>query len=144
MVFEGFDAPSNRSRVISGAVGGTVFLGGDDLTRSSGQSLARANLTNSAVNAVARLGRPFRPLDGNTGTNSATVHVLRDGGTTYVALFNFDGANAVTRRVSLVRAGLSGLATYRVTDLWEGRSWTASGTLIVDLPAGQAALLRLE
>ena len=64
MEFAGATANENQSRLISGAVSGTLFLNSDDLTSSTGQTLALTGLTNAAINAVARIGQTFRPVEG--------------------------------------------------------------------------------
>jgi hypothetical protein len=143
MVFEGFGSSDNMMRLMSGVVSGTVFLNGDDLTTSTGQSLARTYLTNPRVLEVARLGRPFRPVEGNTGTGASDTFTLRDGGTTYVATFNFGGGRT-TRSIDLARAGLDGGRTYGVLDVWTGETWTVRGTLKVGLDGHGARLLRLQ
>ena len=142
MVFDGFTPSDNITRLVSAVVSGTVFLDGDDLTRPSAQALARAYLTNDRINAVARLGKAFRPVEGNTGTNPSNVLVLHDGSTYYLAVFNY-GAAAVSQAVDLARAGLP-TATFAVTDLWSGATSTASGTLTVALDPESAKLLALK
>jgi len=143
MVFDGFSAAANMTRLLSAVVSGTVFLSGDDLTNGSAQALARSYLTNPRINRLARLGRTFRPVESNTGTGPSEVLVLRDGSSTYLALFNFSGS-AVTRSVSLARAGLDPARIYTVTDLWTGATWTAHGTLDVPLDRDYAKLLQLD
>jgi hypothetical protein len=143
MVFEGFAPNDNMTRLVSGVVSGTVFLNGDDLTRAPAQALARTYLTNDRMNAVARLGKAFRPVEGNTGTDPSDVLVLSAGGTHYLAIFNF-GANAATKSVDLVRAGLDGSASYAVTDLWTGAASTASGTFGTTVDAHFARLFSLR
>jgi len=97
----------------------------------------------SRINGVARLGRAFRPLEGNTGTNPSEVLVLQSGGSTYLAVFNFSGGS-VTKSINLVRAGLDGARTYGVTDLWSGATSAARGTLTVTLDRYYAKLLQLN
>ncbi len=143
MVFTGYTASDNMTRLMSAVVSGTVFLDGDDLTQAPAQALARAYLTNDRINAVARLGKAFRPVEGNTGTNPSNVLVLENGGVTYLAVFNF-GTSAVTTAVDLARAGLSGSQSYAVTDLWTGGTATAQGTLSVALDAEFGKLFALK
>jgi alpha-galactosidase len=143
MVFDGFAASDNMARVISGVISGTVFLSGDDLTQANGRSLSSTYLTNPRLNAVARLGRTFRPLEGNTGSNPSDVFVLHHGGAHYVAVFNFGGSTA-TRVIDLPRAGFSGSATYTVTDLWTNGTSSAQGTLNVSVASHSAKLLSLQ
>jgi hypothetical protein len=143
MVFTGGSPRENQSRLISGAISGTVFLNGDDLNDPvSGQSLARAYLTNTAINAVARTGRTFRPVEGNTGSAAADIFVRQDGATALVAVFNY-GASAVNKVINLARAGIVG--GFSPLDLWAGASLTADGgTIVVPLAAKQAKLLRFQ
>jgi hypothetical protein len=143
MVFEGYTADDNLTRLLSTVISGTVFLDGDDLTESTGQALARAYLTLPRINAVAELGQTFRPVEGNTGTAPSDVFVLPHGATTYLAVFNF-GATAQTRVVDLARAGLSGTAGYTATDLWSGTALPVAGTLPVVLSAGAGRLFSLQ
>jgi hypothetical protein len=143
MVFDGFTPSDNMTRLISAVVSGTVFLDGDDLTRASAQALARAYLTNGRINSVARLGKAFRPVEGNTGTNPSNVLVLHDGSTYYLAVFNYT-TSAVTESIDLARAGLGASTAYAVTDLWSGATSNATGMLSVSLDAESAKLFALE
>jgi alpha-galactosidase len=143
LVFEGFSPEENMSRLLSGVVSGTVFLNGDDLTNPVAQNLARTYLTNGRINDVARLGRPFRPVEGNTGTSPSELMVLTHGVDTYLAVFNFSG-DSVTRNVDLGRAGLDASRTYDVTDLWTGDGTSAKGTLAVSLARDYARLFVLR
>ncbi len=143
MVFEGYTADDNMTRLLSAVISGTVFLDGDDLTEATGQALARAYLTDGRLNDVVRLGRAFRPVEGNTGTSAATEFVLVDGTTYYLAVFNF-GTSATTTSVDLARAGLDGTHAYAVSDLWSGVASSATGTLSVALEAGSGKIFTLK
>ena len=143
IVLEGFTANDNMTRLLSAVVSGTIFLDGDDLTRAPAQALARTYLTNDRIDSVARLGKAFRPVEANTGTAPSDVLVLADGGTYYVAVFNF-GSTAADKTVDLARAGLDATAEYAVTDLWTGAATTAQGTLTVTLEPGFARLFALR
>jgi hypothetical protein len=143
VVFEGYTADDNLTRLLSAVLSGTVFLDGDDLTEPTGQALARAYLTVPRLNGVAQLGRTFRPVEGNTGTSPSDVFVLQDGTTTYLAVFDF-GSAAQAKVVDLARAGLVGTKTYAATDLWSGSSSSVTGTLTVTLDAGAGRVFALE
>ena len=41
--------------------------------------MAQTYLTNAAINAVARVGRTFTPVEGNTGSSAANIFVRQDG-----------------------------------------------------------------
>jgi hypothetical protein len=143
MVFAGYPANDNVTRLLSAVISGTVFLDGDDLSTAAGQGLAAPLLTKPAINAVARLGKAFRPVEGNTGSASPDIFVLVDGSTSYLAAFNF-GTAAETKAIDLSRAGLSATQTYQVTDLWSGATGAASGTLSVQLDTHYGKLLQLR
>jgi hypothetical protein len=144
MVLDGFTPSENQSRVTSGAVAGTVFLNGDDVTRASARRRLETYLTNDAVNAVARLGKPFRPVEGNSGRNAPDVMTLYDGGNWYLAAFHFDGGAGTTRAVDLARAGLEPGTLYKVTDLWTGRAWEARDRVTITLRPAESTILKLE
>ncbi|MFF2090581.1 alpha-galactosidase [Paenibacillus sp. NPDC058174] len=133
-----------RSRVNSGVIAGTVFLNGNDVTNTAQQAIVSQLMTNNAVNSVARLGKAFRAVEGNTGTAAADAFVLQDGSIYYIALFNFSTSASKNMSVSLSRAGLNGSQTYTVTDLWTGAVTTAQGTLSVALQPYQSKLVKLN
>jgi autotransporter-associated beta strand protein len=142
MVFNGYGATTNenQSRLISGAVTG-VFLDGDDLTSSNSQQAAQTCLTNAAIDAVARVGQTFTPVEGNTGTSAASIFVRQDGSTWCIAVFNYT-ASAVKMTVDLSRAGLpSGNCV--ATNSWDGTTTNVSGSFSVSLNAKQAKLFQL-
>lgn len=140
MVFgNGADTNEQQSRLINGAVTG-VFLGGDDLTTSNGQQAAHTCLTKSAINAVAREGQTFTPVEGNTGTGAVNQFSRQDGSTWLVAVFNYT-AGATNETINLARAGLPA-GGYAVVNLWDGTVVNATNTLIVSLNAKQAKLFR--
>jgi hypothetical protein len=143
MVFEGFTAADNMTRLFSAVISGTVFLDGDDLTGAAGQALARTYLTNPRVNAVARRGRTFEPVEGNTGTAPASLFVLHDDVQHQLAVFNFTDA-AATTTVDLGRAGLDATVDYQAQDLWTGAAQTVRGSLTVTLDAHFAKLFSLQ
>jgi alpha-galactosidase len=143
MVFEGFSATANMTRLLSAVVTGTVFLDGDDLTESTGQGLAQHYLTNDAINAVARIGKAFRPVNGNSGDHAPDLLSMTNGSTTYLAVFNF-GSGSETQTVDLGRVGLDSSRKYAVTDVWSGDISSAKGTLNVPLASQEGRLLALQ
>jgi autotransporter-associated beta strand protein len=141
MQFAGATPNENQSRLISGAVSGTVFLNSDDLTSTTGQTLAINCLTNAAINAVARLGGTFRPVEGNTGTKAADLFVMQNGTDWYAAVFNYTAA-ATNKTLDFARAGIPG-AICSAQDLWSGAFIQANGSLSVNLAAQQSRLFKL-
>jgi autotransporter-associated beta strand protein len=142
MVFNGYGATTNenQSRLINGAVTG-VFLDGDDLTTSSGQSAAQGVLTNAAIDNVARVGQTFTPVEGNTGTAAGNFFVRQDGTTWCIAVFNYT-SGATIETVNLSRCGLPA-GNYVATNLWDGTTSIVTGSFNVSLNAKQSKLFQL-
>jgi hypothetical protein len=143
IVLEGFTSNENKSRVTSAAIQG-YMIDGDDLTDTVAPGLAQQWLTNSTINGLAALNLNFRPVDGNTGNNPTSVLVAQSGSTYYLAVFNYDGNNALTESIDLAHAGLSGSAHYTVTDLWTGATTKANGSLQVNLEAAESTIYKLQ
>ncbi|HEX4262888.1 MAG TPA: carbohydrate-binding protein [Verrucomicrobiae bacterium] len=143
MVFgHGADTNENQSRLICGAATG-IFLDGDDLTTTTGQFAARSCLSNSAINAVARGGRTFLPVEGNSDSSAADTFVRQDGSNWLLAIFNYT-ESSTNRILDFARAGFPP-ANYAVTNLWDGTpTVTASNSFHVNLNAKQAKLFRLS
>jgi hypothetical protein len=143
MVFgNGADTNENQSRLISDAVTG-IFLDGDDLTTTAGQLAALSCLGRSAINAVARTGRTFTPVEGNTGSSAVDTFARQDGSDWLLAVFNYTG-NSINKTLDFARAGFPP-ANYAVSNLWDGSTMTiASNSFTMNLNAKQAKLFRLS
>ena len=141
MVFDnGPNTNEDQCRLINCAITG-VFLNGSILTNSSSIGLAQICLTNAAINAVARVGQTFLPVECNTGTSAGTMFVRQDGSTWCIAVFNYT-SGTTNETVTLSRAGLPA-GTFVATNLWNGTSQTVSSSFTVSLNAKQAKLFRL-
>lgn len=133
-----------RSRVNSAVISGTVFLNSDDVHDAQAQGYMNELLTNEEVNRVARLGKAFQAVEGNTGASAADTFVLNDNGTYYVAVFNYSSASSMAKSVDLARAGLSGSSAYLRTDLWTGAEDKVSGAMQVNLQPAESKLFKLQ
>jgi hypothetical protein len=141
LVFDnGPDDNEVQSRLINGAITG-VFLNGSILTNAASIHLAQTCLTNAAINAVARVGQTFRPVDGASGTGAANILARQNGSNWCIAVFNYT-SSAASQTVDLNRAGLPA-GTYVATNLWDGTVTTVSGSFNVSLNAKQARLFSL-
>ena len=132
-----------RTVVNATAISGGLILDGNNLMNGNQLNLATSLLLNSSINGIARMGKAFRAVDGNTGTNASTAFALTENGTNYVALFNYSSSTANVS-VSLSRTGLSGTQNYAVKDLWTGATNSATGTLSVSLTSGQSKVYQLQ
>jgi hypothetical protein len=142
LVFDnGPDTNEVQSRLINGAVTG-LFLNGSILTNAASIAMAQRCLTNAAIDAVARVGKTFRPVDGATGTGAGNIFVRQETANLWhIAVFNYT-ASAANETVNLSSAGLPA-GSYVVTNLWNGAVSSAAGSFTVSLNEKQAALFTL-
>jgi alpha-galactosidase len=134
----------NRARVTSSVITG-VFLISDDYSATGDPTLkARAEkfLQNPEINTIAKLGRSFRPVDGDTGFQANNMYVLKDGRTTYLAVFNFDKTGPRTFQIDADRIGIAQRSTFR--ELWSGQTFTARGRTSVTVPSEDAVIYRIN
>ncbi|MET3548589.1 hypothetical protein ABID47_005219 [Paenibacillus favisporus] len=135
-----------RTRLTASVIAGTVLLLGDDFRQEEAASRAKAWLRNGSIMELARKGTAFVPVESAQGGRAADAFMLADPdeeGTVYLAVFNFDGKQAANKTVALNRLGLEPLATYRVTDLWEGTESEASGEVRISLEPAESTILML-
>ncbi|WP_274652013.1 carbohydrate-binding protein [Paenibacillus humicola] len=132
-----------RSRVNSAVITGTVFLNSDDFHDPKAQQYAAALLTNPDVLEVAKKGKAFRAVEGNTGAKAADVFVKQDKSSYYIAVFNYGNA-AADKTIDLARAGLSGTAQYKLKELWTGAASRVQGKLHVHLEPMESKLFELK
>ncbi|MUG86538.1 carbohydrate-binding protein [Paenibacillus timonensis] len=133
-----------QTRVNAAAISGTVFLNSDDVADPLARDYMEKLLVNPAVNAVAKMGQAFRPIEGNTGTAAADAYILKDGGVYYLALFNFTNEPA-ERTINFERAAMDnkGRSGFRVTDLWTGEETRAKTELHARLQGAESKLYKL-
>ena len=132
-----------RSRYNAAAISGTVMLlsdnfgpDGDAQAIACAVSRARALAQNPEINAIARRGKSFRPVELRDGT--ACAYVGGDAGAPCAALFNFS-RSPQTVAISAARAGLP--AEGVVKDLNRGVSWLYRETIAAALPPMDSAIL---
>lgn len=140
MVLAGVTTNEEQSRVLSAAITG-LFLDTDSLTNAASQDAAVACLTNNAVNAVARAGRTFVAMEGNTGVGASPGFAGQIGNSYYAALFNYS-SDALVTNLNLARAGISGVFAAR--DLWNGALLPVTNSEVnVSLNGAQGRLFQL-
>lgn len=142
VVFEGYTANENITRVNSAVISGTVYLNGDDLSKAPGQILAKQYLTNLQVNNVAKKGKAFKAVEFNTGSSASDEFVMKDGNDYYVAVFNY-GSENITKTINFARAGIDTSKTYTATNLWENTKATETLSMSVTLSDKQSKLFKL-
>lgn len=134
-----------RSRLTASVIAGTVLLLGDDFRKEEAAARAKAWLSNKDIMDVARLGKTFRPIEGDLGKQSCDTFVLESAeeNAFYIAVFNYDAVKSAPRSISLERAGLNAQGAYQLLDLWEGVKGETSGELEVTLEPAESKIFKL-
>ncbi|MEK3984211.1 alpha-galactosidase [Paenibacillus sp. FSL K6-3166] len=134
-----------RSRLTASVIAGTVLLLGDDFRKEEAATRAKAWLGNKEIMNIARLGKTFRPVEGDLGKQASNAFVLEDAedNVFYLAVFNYDAANSAHKSISLERAGLNSQVAYQLLDLWEGTQGQAAGELAVMLEPAESKIFKL-
>jgi len=89
VVFSEEDPGSNNARFTSGLITGTLITGDDFSVAGDWNKPAESLLQNKELLAIARSGKAFMPLEGNTGKNANEVFYRTINGFLYVALLNY-------------------------------------------------------
>jgi alpha-galactosidase len=133
---------TNRARVASGVITGTVITGDNYSTTGQWTTRAQTLFQNQDVLDIARNGIAFKPVDGNTGTGTSELFTRKIGNYLYLAVFNY-GTSSKTYTIDYSRIGLTS-ATYPMKELFSGTTSNISGTSIsVTVGASDAAIYRI-
>ncbi len=145
IVLEGVSDGENRARVTSSAITG-VYLLGDDMSAEGDPSVKnriKRNLTNHAINRMARECKSFRPVElGHADRANDTFYHTTDDGM-YVAIFNFND-KAIQKNIPLRRLGLSEGIDYKAVELWSSDKMNIHGNLSIEIPAKDVKVLKIQ
>lgn len=143
-----------RIRATSGAITGTYIIG-DNLSLSGaspGEQAARTRTekiaANSAINEIARIGRSFRPVEGDNifekrGDDPEEFFMLDTSACLYFAVFNYQ-TGKTSGEVNLSRLEISSADITAVTELWSGEDITLNGEkLSYEVPGSDVKVFRL-
>lgn len=143
LVFANETEGINRARLTSGLITGTLFMG-DDFSRSGFWTLkAKKLLQNQSLLDIARNGKAFMPLEGNTGNKSTEQFLRIIGNYLYLAVFNFD-KKSKKYILPLNRLGLAINKSYHVRELYHLLNLNVKDTLRFNLPGEDAAIYRFQ
>lgn len=136
-------ATEARTRYNSGVICGTLMLLSDSYKQPAMRELTKELTSNREINALARKGRAFRPVEGNTGQWANEMFTLDDGNEFYLAIFNYERTMNKKYDVNLERIGLDSDRKYTVTDMWSGKSFTAKGSFIAELKPEESYIYKI-
>ena len=127
-----------RIRYTCGAMTGTVLLGdnyslaGSYPGKQSERDLAMKIATNADINAVAQIGRSFRPVEGRLATMFTRYDkynygvdqefVLDTEDALYYVVFNYDKSSQYTKTADFERLGISKDNVKSIKELWTGQT----------------------
>ena len=133
-----------KTRAVSGAISGTLFLIGDDLTNLDALQRVNSIMSNDNILRVARKGKAFRPVEGNTDKVAPDMFVLDDGaGVYYIAVFNYS-TSSKNKTIDFARCGIPTTKGYTCTELWSGSSDAGiSNSLNVNLNGKQSKIYKI-
>lgn len=149
VVFGNYTEGKNKLRLASSIITGTLMTGDDYSSDGPWKARVQSLLQNAALMNLAKDGKAFRPVEGNTGWDPNNIFVKTIGSHTYLAVGNY-GESSRTFNIDLARAGLSASASYHVTELFSGADVNAKtqalqvqGTLTATVPAADVAIYEL-
>jgi alpha-galactosidase len=143
MVFDGYSEGENRARVTSAVITG-LMMAGDDFSADGGamgKERARQFLANGEINALARIRKSFRPVEGDTGLGAAKLFVWGDDRRFYLAAFNYSTTNE-DFSVDFNRIGLKTAGPVEAKELWSGAVSRVSNPMRIKLNPADAALFQ--
>ena len=149
-----------RIRYTCGAMTGTVLLGdnysleGSYLGNQAERDLAMRIATNADINAVAHLGRSFRPVEGGLLYSSNRYgkafrvdneFVLDTDDALYYAVFNYDRDADFTKTADFSRIGIDAGNVKSIKELWTGAEVQVNGNgFDVTVPKCDVCMYRIE
>lgn len=155
---DNYNEAENRMRITSGVITGTYILG-DNFSRTGtciGDPAARQKTeqfaTNAEVNAIARIGQSFYPVDGAkaSGKNSwgrnrgENLFMLDTDACIYVAAFNYN-ETAFSDPIKLSKLGITSSQITAIKELWTGQTVSLQGEEIpLSLPTFGVKLFKIE
>jgi alpha-galactosidase len=143
VVLDGYSEGENRLRTTASVITG-IFISGDDFSAgggATGKARAKQFLNNAEVNAVAKMEKSFRPVEGDTANHATRLFSFTATNGVYLAAFNFERTNA-SIRVDLNRLGIRTDRPVQTSELWSGATTEVSNPMIIQFNFANAALYK--
>ena len=139
IVFKAETPGMNRARLASALITGTLITGDDFSTTGQWQATAGKLLQNKDLLEIAREGRSFRPVEGNTGDKAGNFFIRQGSGHSYLAIINY--SDTVFRyTIDPIRWGI---AKKPLKELFSG-TVLPSGMLTISVPPADAVIYRQD
>ena len=145
---------ANRARITSAVITGIYMLGDNFSSKGSlpgdeqAREKARTMVTNQEINAIARLGKSFYPVEGYTAESSEkaeSVYMLDTEKYVYIAIFNFDISTPKQGKLDMGRIGCRKNKNIKGKELWTSTPvFSDSGNLPYIVPPQDVRVYRIE
>lgn len=100
--------------------------------------------SNEDINALARKGKAFRPVEGNTGQWTNDLFTLDDEDGFYLAVFNYERTMNKKYNIDLERIGLEKDTEYSVTDMWSGKNMQVKDIMSIELHPEESCIYKIK
>jgi alpha-galactosidase len=135
---------SNRARLTSLVITGTLITGDDYSVNGHWIEAAKTLLQNPDILSVVRGGQSFRPVNGNTGNQPDNFFTRINGSHMYLAIINYSDS---AMEYTIDPAGL-GLKTrkkdFAIKELFSGINTLAKEKLKLTVKASDAVIYRID
>lgn len=144
LVFGDEQSGTNRARLSSGIINGTLTLGDNYSRPSTASTKAKHLLNNPLLLSIAQDGEAFMPVEHDTSGKASEIFTKEHSNDFYIALVNYNG-NEKKYVLSLARLGIPSGA-YEVTEIYSGAALSMKGKdhLEVGVPGSDSKILRLR
>jgi len=142
VVFSTETEGSNRARLTSALLTGTLITGDDFSADGPWKNAAKKWLQNEELLNISRSGMAFMPVDGNTGEQANELFIRKINGYLYVAMLNYTPAKK-TINIPLRKLGLSKSA-YQAVELFSSSKIAALKSLKFTLGGTDAAIVKIK
>lgn len=137
-------ATEARTRYNSAVICGTMMLLSDSYKNKGMRELTKELTSNEDINALARKGKAFRPVEGNTGQWTNDLFTLDDEDGFYLAVFNYERTMNKKYNIDLERIGLEKDTEYSVTDMWSGKNMQVKDIMSIELHPEESCIYKIK
>ena len=133
----------NRARMLSSVITGTFITGDDFSAHGSWSERAMSWYQQKEILNIVKNSRAFKPVEGNTENNAASVFTRKIGPFYYLAVFNYS-TKPMRIKIDAARVGLSPNQTYGGLDIFENQAALLKGDMIIEINGADAALYKFK
>jgi alpha-galactosidase len=142
VVFSNEDLGANKARFTSALITGTLITGDDFSIAGNWDKTATSFLQNKQLLDIARSGKAFKPLDGNTGEKANPVFYKQIKNFLYIALLNY-GNDDQHFDIPFSRIGLL-KPNYKGEELFDGKPVDLNKSVRLSVGKHNAAILKIK